>query len=374
MRARPYIDGNTRLLITVPAYQSLFSSHDSFLGHYRRYSNGSLRRLIERSGFKVLDIGYFFGSLLPVRILQVIKERLFGLKPDQPTSGIVTWTGGDCGRDALQRRPSSRRARVDGNRKERIAAARAVELRHMRQVCLIVPCYNEERRLRRDTFLEFLRARPARESLSRGRWQFGWHAEHTRGLERLKGGGRILVQKLTKNSGKAEAVRQGVLYAASLERFSFLGYWDADLSTPLSQVDLLLAALEADPKRTFALGSRVKRLGSDIDRRAMRHYLGRVFSTMASQLFDLPVYDSQCGAKLFRSEVARPLFADPFVTKWLFDVELLVRLRHHLGQKEFLNASIEVPLTAWKEMGGSKLRLSHMLRVPIDLLRIRSRG
>jgi methyltransferase family protein len=96
LRARPYIDQQTRLLITVPAYQSLFSSHDTFLGHYRRYSNGSLRRLIERTGFRVLDIGYFFGSLLPVRILQVIKERVFGLKPDQPTSGIVTWTGGQA--------------------------------------------------------------------------------------------------------------------------------------------------------------------------------------------------------------------------------------------------------------------------------------
>jgi dolichyl-phosphate beta-glucosyltransferase len=243
----------------------------------------------------------------------------------------------------------------------------------MRQVCLIVPCYNEERRLRRDTFLEFLRTRP---HASLCLVDDGSSDGTLNTLEALsvEGGGRILVQKLTKNSGKAEAVRQGVLYAASLERFSFLGYWDADLSTPLSQVDLLLAALEADPKRMFALGSRVKRLGSDIDRRAMRHYLGRVFSTMASQLFDLPVYDSQCGAKLFRSEVARPLFSDPFVTKWLFDVELLVRLRRRLGQKEFLNASIEVPLTAWKEMGGSKLRLSHMLRVPIDLLRIRSRG
>lgn len=92
--ARPYIDRETRLLITVPAYQSLFSSHDAFLGHYRRYSNGSLRRLIERSGFKVLDIGYFFGSLLPVRVLQVIKERVLGMKPDQPTSGLVTWTSG----------------------------------------------------------------------------------------------------------------------------------------------------------------------------------------------------------------------------------------------------------------------------------------
>lgn len=96
LRVRPYLAANTRLLITVPAYQSLFSSHDSFLGHYRRYSNASLRTLIERSGFKVVDIGYFFGSLLPVRILQVIKERLFGLKPSQPTSGIVTWTGGNA--------------------------------------------------------------------------------------------------------------------------------------------------------------------------------------------------------------------------------------------------------------------------------------
>jgi hypothetical protein len=94
LRARPYLDGETRLLITVPAYQSLFSSHDTFLGHYRRYSNRSLRRLVERSGFKVLDIGYFFASLLPVRVLQVFKERLLGLKPDRPTSGLVTWTGG----------------------------------------------------------------------------------------------------------------------------------------------------------------------------------------------------------------------------------------------------------------------------------------
>jgi dolichyl-phosphate beta-glucosyltransferase len=243
----------------------------------------------------------------------------------------------------------------------------------MREVCLIVPCYNEERRLRRDTFLEFVRARP---DASLCLVDDGSSDGTLKALEALSSEreSRILVQKLARNSGKAEAVRQGVLHAASLGRFAFLGYWDADLSTPLSQVDLLLAALEADPKRLLALGSRVKRLGSEIDRRATRHYLGRVFSTMASQLFDLPVYDSQCGAKLFRSQVAVPLFRDPFVTKWLFDVELLVRLRRHLGQKEFLEASIEVPLTAWREMGGSKLRLSHMLRVPIDLLRIRSRG
>lgn len=242
----------------------------------------------------------------------------------------------------------------------------------MREVCLIVPCYNEERRLRRDTFLEFVRSRP---HVSLYFVDDGSSDGTLKALEemRAEGGSRVLIQKLGTNSGKAEAVRQGVLQAASLERFAFIGYWDADLSTPLSELDLLLAALEASPAHAFALGSRVKRLGSQIDRNAARHYLGRVFSTLASQLFDLPVYDSQCGAKLFRADVAGTLFGESFVTKWLFDVELLVRLRRHLGAKRFLEASIEVPLTAWKEMGESKLRLSHMARVPFDLLRIRSR-
>jgi glycosyltransferase involved in cell wall biosynthesis len=242
----------------------------------------------------------------------------------------------------------------------------------MREVCLIVPCYNEERRLRRDTFLEFLRARPHATLCFVDDGSSDGTLKSLEGMQ-SEGGLRILVQALRTNSGKAEAVRQGVLHAASLKRFALIGYWDADLSTPLSQLDLLAGALDADPARMLALGSRVKRLGSEIDRNATRHYLGRVFSTLASQMFDLPVYDSQCGAKLFRADVAGVLFGEPFVTKWLFDVELLVRLRRHLGAKGFLEGSIEVPLTAWKEMGGSKLRLSHMVRVPVDLLRIRSR-
>jgi hypothetical protein len=85
----------------------------------------------------------------------------------------------------------------------------------------------------------------------------------------------------------------------------------------------------------------------------------------------LPVYDSQCGAKVFRSDVINVLFADPFVTQWLFDVEILVRLRNHLGSERFLKSAVEVPLTEWQEVGGSKLKLAHMARVPLELLRIR---
>ena len=90
---RPFIGSNTHLFVTVPAYQGLFSSHDSFLGHYRRYSNDTLRRCLEASGLKVIDIGYFFSSLVPIRLVQVARERLLGMKPDKNSSGLVTWNG-----------------------------------------------------------------------------------------------------------------------------------------------------------------------------------------------------------------------------------------------------------------------------------------
>ena len=242
----------------------------------------------------------------------------------------------------------------------------------MRGVCLVVPCYNEARRLRGDAFLDFVRSRA---DVSIAFVDDGSADRTLRTLEELSAQDKdhLLVRSLAENRGKAEAVRQGVLHAASLGRFGFIGYWDADLSTPLTELDRLLAALDRHPDCHLALGSRVKRLGSSIERNATRHYLGRIFCTVASQLLDLPVYDSQCGAKIFRAELADTLFADPFVTRWLFDVELLVRLRNHFGPEGFLGAAIEVPLNAWHEVSGSKLNLAHMARVPVELLRIRSR-
>jgi glycosyltransferase involved in cell wall biosynthesis len=240
----------------------------------------------------------------------------------------------------------------------------------MRQVCLVVPCFNEERRLVGERFVEFLAATP---SASICFVNDGSRDGTLRVLQALQARSpeRILVQGLDANRGKAEAVRQGALHAAALARFAAIGYWDADLSTPLTEVDRLLSALDADPRRWLALGSRVKRLGSEIDRRASRHYLGRVFCTLSSQLLDLAVYDSQCGAKVFRAEATGVLFGERFVTKWLFDLELLVRLRKHLGAGAFAPAAVEVPLSAWREVGGSKLTLAQMSGVPLQLLAIR---
>jgi trans-aconitate methyltransferase len=98
--AHPAISTDTQLIVTVPAYQGLFCSHDTILGHYRRYSNAELRRMLESSGLTVLDIGYFFSSLLPMRVARVVKERMLKVENDTGTTGLVTWSGG-AGRTAV---------------------------------------------------------------------------------------------------------------------------------------------------------------------------------------------------------------------------------------------------------------------------------
>jgi hypothetical protein len=131
----------------------------------------------------------------------------------------------------------------------------------------------------------------------------------------------------------------------------------------------LLSVLASNSSCLLAMGSRVKRLGSVIDRHLWRHVTGLIFATFASVISGLPVYDSQCGVKLFRRDVVATAFREPFATQWLFDVEILVRLRDRLGMSAVLEMVAGVPLKTWVDVKGSKLRLKHLLGVPSDLLK-----
>jgi glycosyltransferase involved in cell wall biosynthesis len=173
--------------------------------------------------------------------------------------------------------------------------------------------------------------------------------------------------RLGKNLGKAEAVRAGMLAAARASAADWIGFWDADLATPLSEVPEFLRFAQAQPERVDAVfGSRIARLGARIDRSALRHLSGRALATVAALALDLKSYDSQCGAKLFRREVVPRAFAEPFVSRWLFDMEILLRL-------SAANV-VEYPVRQWTDVKGSKLRLSTELwRTARDIWRIRRR-
>ncbi len=240
----------------------------------------------------------------------------------------------------------------------------------MQEVCIVIPCYNEARRLPKAALLAFLDTHPAASIclVDDGSGDDTLTLLQSLAKERPD---QVLVVPLSPNGGKAAAVRAGVLHAAELSRWPVLGYWDADLSTPLSEVDRLLEALRTTPGCQLAMGSRVKRFGARIERRAVRHVLGRVFASLASLLLGMDVYDSQCGAKLFAAGVADALFREPFLTRWLFDLEMLARLRNHVGA-EAMAMAVEVPLGEWREVGGSKLGFGDMLPVPLELLKIRA--
>ena len=137
---------------------------------------------------------------------------------------------------------------------------------------------------------------------------------------------RLLYMDLETNHGKANAVRKGIMKALKMNKFDFVGYFDADLATPLNEIKRLLKPFQKE-NVVMTMGSRVKRLGADIKRSPKRHFLGRIFATVTSNLINMPLYDSQCGAKIFRARSMDQLFDKEFMSRWLFDVEILFRIK-----------------------------------------------
>ena len=122
------------------------------------------------------------------------------------------------------------------------------------------------------------------------------------------------------------------------------------------------------------MGARVQLLGRSISRRASRHYIGRVFATFASIILRLPVYDTQCGAKLFRnSPLLQQIFAEPFKTRWVFDVEILARYLSMVDtnlQQILSERIIEYPLESWTDVSGTKVRIKDYVGSGLNLVRI----
>ena len=152
----------------------------------------------------------------------------------------------------------------------------------------------------------------------------------------------------------------------------YVGYWDADLATPLTAIADFRAHLDQHPRVEALLGARVRLLGRQIERRTLRHCLGRLFAAAAAGVLKIPVYDTQCGAKLFRAtDRVRRIFADPFRTTWIFDVELLARLLATIPADDDPAELIhELPLAAWRDVAGSKVKARDFVRAAGQLATI----
>jgi dolichyl-phosphate beta-glucosyltransferase len=234
---------------------------------------------------------------------------------------------------------------------------------------LVVPCFNEERRLPAGELRNFQIDGLGLEILF-------VNDGSTDGTLRLlqslcdEAPGRFSVLNLERNSGKAEAVRRGIIEALD-RRPDLVGFWDADLATPLTEISGFLDVFANRPEIEMVFAARVRLLGRSISRNPARHYFGRVGATLISSSLGLAVYDTQCGAKLFRAgDAMREIFAAPFLSRWIFDVEIIARLVRQRGREDAARAIYELPIMVWHDVKGSKVKSTDFGRALKDLWKI----
>ncbi|HEX8153105.1 MAG TPA: glycosyltransferase [Thermoanaerobaculia bacterium] len=239
----------------------------------------------------------------------------------------------------------------------------------MPHVIIVVPCYNEERRLDVEAFRRF--------AIEGARLEFLFVNDGSRDgtlkvLEALRAENpaRFSVLDLDRNRGKAEAVRHGILAAAE-RKPDLVGFWDADLATPLAEIATFVGIFESRPEIEMVFAARVRLLGREISRDPRRHYVGRAGATLISSSLGLAVYDTQCGAKLFRmSEAMREVFSKSFISRWIFDVEIIARFIQQRGRDAAARAIYELPITTWRDVKGSKVKSTDFLHALADLWKI----
>jgi SAM-dependent methyltransferase len=393
-------------LLTVPADPALWSPHDESHGHYRRYDRARLEALWQGLPVEPLLVSPFGARLQPVvkavraltrrrgralgragtdvgetpRALNEILRRIFAGESARLLAALdgraLGYRRGTSLLALLRRREGAASARrhpaAEATLAGLLASPRGAPGGRAR-CAIVVPCFDEAARLDAAAFHRF--------ALEGHGCRFLFVDDGSTDatpaiLEALRelDPERFAVKRLAHNAGKAEAVRLGMLDAID-SGAELAGYWDADLSTPLDAIPAFCEILAKTPELQMVLGSRVRLLGRSIQRTPLRHYLGRVFATFASLVLELPVYDTQCGAKLFRSSPeTRALFAKPWRTNWIFDVELLARfVRERRRAGASAGAAIhEAPLERWRDVAGSKLGPADFVRAAFQLLRVRA--
>jgi dolichyl-phosphate beta-glucosyltransferase len=240
--------------------------------------------------------------------------------------------------------------------------------------CVIaVPCYNEELRLQVDQFVAFARDHADIHLLFVNDGSTDGTAALLQQLQAANPE-RISVLDQRPNAGKAEAVRNGMLQGLA-SGAEYVGFWDADLATPLDAIEPLLNVMTARPALEMVFGSRVRLLGRRVERQPLRHYLGRCFATAASLVLHLPIYDTQCGAKIFRATPnLASVLSKKFISRWIFDVEILGRfVQLNGGNAVPLQSTIfEYPLHEWYDIAGTRLKPLDFFKAFGELWTIRS--
>lgn len=240
-------------------------------------------------------------------------------------------------------------------------------------VAVVIPCYNEGKRLQRDIFTDELLKNSNLTLL----FVNDGSSDNTLNVIQdicMSNPTRALYLSMKINMGKGEAVRRGMAYLLEKDTYEIIGFWDADLAVPLSEIWDFVDVFRQNPHVIGVIGSRVHLAGRVIERVNLRHYLGRLFATVICLSFNFKIYDTQCGAKLFNKKVLLPVLQKPFYSRWIFDVELIIRisrlsfLRDKTNWLDRESWLYEVPVKRWTNVSGTKRSISSYVTAFFDYL------
>lgn len=234
---------------------------------------------------------------------------------------------------------------------------------------LIIPCYNESARLDLDRYLDY--ATEQKDTLLC--FVNDGSSDMTRStLADLKNieSDNVLIYNISENGGKANAVRKAALYLFNETDVDTVGFIDADLSTDFYDYHALVDEINGNDKLMLIYGSRAKNKGNNIKRDFVRSIISSIINLIILFIIRVNIKDTQCGAKVFRRSVVPLAFRKPFVTRWLFDVEIILRIRGRFKRTRFREIFLEKALKQWIHVDGSKLGLRDAVQIPVNLLNI----
>ncbi len=353
----------------------------SELGYSIQVETDALKGLELYDSFKpdlvIVDIN--MPSISGLEIIKYIRERRNSQTPIMVLSGNVEdemiTKSFDLGIDDYMKKPLSLNevcARIKrligipkiGNYKSRVSNV----IIQQRCVGVVIPCYNEEERLLSDQFLSFIDKNS------------GYHlcfvndgsTDSTLNVLKALRKGRedyITVYDCEKNGGKAEAVRLGMLHMENFQGLDYIGFLDADLSTDFEDFDDLVSVIENSNYKIVS-GSRISRMGANIAKESARQIISLSINFVIRKILSMPFKDTQCGAKIFHKDVISLLFKEKFITKWLFDVEIFMRMKKHFKISKAKELICEKPLKRWVHVDGSKLSMKDSIKIIGQLVQI----
>ena len=233
---------------------------------------------------------------------------------------------------------------------------------------IIIPCYNEAKRLDTKAFVNFISNETDYHLCFVNDGSKDNTIEVLRQIQQ-QCPEAVSIVDVKRNVGKAAAVRAGARYLYNRGDMTTIGFIDADLSTDFRDFKQLVKTLKEGQHLSVFFGSRNSG-GDGIERDGFRKLMSNMVKFCIKIILGMPIMDTQCGAKVFSRNMIPVLYGDPFISRWLFDVEIFLRMKRMFGKRNAIKMMQEQPLMRWVHVEDSKLSFKDSIKIPLMLSKI----